>query len=116
METKDQLIKSIQEWVRNDNEIRQLKTEIATRQTTQKRISKELIDTMRTNKIDEFDISNGKIKYSKRNVRKPISKKGLLGILAKYCNGDINKANEINNFIVENREETTVETIVRKIK
>jgi hypothetical protein len=116
METKDQLIKSIQEWVKNDNEIRKLKSEIATRQINQKRISKELIDIMRTNEIDEFDISNGKIKYSKRNVRKPISKKGLLGILSKYCNGDINKATEINNFIVENREETTVETIIRKIK
>ena len=116
METKEQLIKSIQEWVKNDNEIRQLKNEINIRKNTQKRISTELIETMRSNEIDEFDISNGKIKYSKRSVRKPITKKGLLSILSKYCKGDINKAVEINNFIVENREETTVETIVRKIK
>ena len=116
METKEQLIKSIQEWVKNDNEIRQLKNEINIRKNAQKRISTELIETMRSNEIDEFDISNGKIKYSKRSVRKPITKKGLLSILSKYCKGDINKAVEINNFIVENREETTVETIVRKIK
>ena len=103
METKEQLIKSIQDWVKNDNEIRQLKAEITTRKNAQSRISKELIDTMRINEIDEFDISNGKIKYSKRSIRKPITKKGLLSILYKYCNGDINKAVEINNLIVENR-------------
>ena len=89
METKEQLIKSIQEWVKNDNEIRQLNSEIKTRKNAQKRISKDLMDTMRTNEIDEFDISNGKIKYSKRSVRKPITKKGLLSILSKYCKGDI---------------------------
>ena len=83
MDKKDQLIKTIQDWVRLDNEIRKLKKEENIRKTEQKKISCSLMEIMRDNEIDEFDI---------------------------------NKASDLNNFIVENREEVVVETIVRKIK
>jgi len=54
--------------------------------------------------------------YSKKNVKKPITKKNLLSILSKFYKGDISKANEVNEFIIDNREEVVVESIVRKIK
>jgi len=116
MDSKDKLIKSIQDWVRLDNEIRKLKQEEKKRRDEQKQISGNLMTIMRENEIDEFDINNGKLIYSKKNVKKPITKKALLGILSKYYKGDINKATEINDYIISNREEVVVETIVRKIK
>ena len=116
MDSKDKLIKSIQDWVRLDNEIRKLKQEEKKRRDEQKQISVNLMTIMRENEIDEFDINNGKLIYSKKNVKKPITKKVLLGILSKYYKGDINKATEINNYIIDNREEVVVETLVRKIK
>ena len=116
MDSKDKLIKSIQDWVRLDNEIRKLKQEEKKRRDEQKQISGDLMTIMRENEIDEFDINNGKLIYSKKNVKKPITKKVLLGILSKYYKGDINKATEINNYIIDNREEVVVETLVRKIK
>ena len=70
---------------------------------------------MRKNEIDEFDLNDGKIMYTKKSVKKPITKKILLNILSNFYEGDIMKANQINNYIMENREETTVETIVRKV-
>jgi hypothetical protein len=116
MDTKEQLIKTIQDWVRLDNEIRKLKKEEKTRKDNQKKISSELMEIMKKNEIDEVDINNGKLVYSRKNVKKPITKKTLLSILAKFYKGDITKATEINDYIIENREEVTVETIVRKIK
>jgi hypothetical protein len=116
MDTKEQLIKAIQGWVRLDNEIRKLKKEEQIRKDEQKKLSADLMDIMRKNEIDEVDINNGKLIYSKKNVKKPITKKALLGILSKFYKGDIAKATEINDFIVENREEVVVESIVRKIK
>jgi len=116
MESKERLIKTIQDWVRLDNEIRKLKKEEQTRKNDQKKISADLIEIMRKNEIDEFDINNGKLIYSKRNIKKPITKKALLGILSKFYKGDVNKAIEMNDFILDNREETTVESIVMKIK
>jgi hypothetical protein len=116
MDAKEQLIKTIQEWVRLDNEIRKLKSEEKSRKENQKNLSLKLMDLMKSNEIDEVDINNGKLMYSKKNVKKPITKKGLLSILSKFYKGDIAKATEINDFIVENREEVTIESIVRKIK
>lgn len=116
MDSKEELIKSIQVWVRLDNEIRKLKKEEQSRKDEQKKISQNLIDIMRKNDIDQVDINNGKLIYSKKNVKKPITKKNLLSILSKFYKGDISKATEINDFIIGNREEVIVESIVRKIK
>ena len=115
METKQQLVNSIREWVRIDNEMRKLKSETSKRKKEQKKISESLIDVMRKNDIDEFDLNDGKLMYCKRSVKKPITQKILLGILANYYEGDIKKAVDVNNYIMENREEVEVEKISRKM-
>jgi len=114
-DSKNQLINTVKEWVRIDNEIRQLQKEISTRRQDKKRINSLLMDTMKNNKIDCFDINDGQICYTKKNIKKPINNKVLLDILTKYYNGDINQASEINNFIKDNRTEVTKENITRKL-
>jgi len=116
METKDQLIKTIKEWVKMDNDIRTLQKELSLRKNEKKKISTKLMDTMKKNEIDCFDINDGQIYYTKKSVKKPITKKALLNILSNYYEGDVNKANVLNEYILENREETVKETIERKIK
>lgn len=115
METKEQLVKAIRDWVRIDNEMRKLKDEINIRKLEQKNISLNLIEVMRKNQIDEFDLNDGKIMYTKKNVKKPITQKILLDLLSTYYHGDIEKATALNEFIMTNRAATEVETIVRKI-
>jgi len=51
METKDQLVHSIREWVKIDNEIRKLRSEANKRKKTQKKLSESLMDVMRKNQI-----------------------------------------------------------------
>jgi hypothetical protein len=116
METKEHLIGKIKEWVKIDNEMRTLQKELAKRKADKKNISKDLIEVMRKNEIDCFDLNDGQITYCKKNVKKPITKKVLFSILSNYCEGDVEKANEINDYILENREEVVKETVVRKIK
>lgn len=116
METKEQLIITIKEWVKIDNDIRKLQSEIAKRKSEKKGISNNLMNIMKQNEIDCFDINDGQIYYSKKNIKKPITKKVLMNTLSKFYKGDINKATELNNFIIENREEIVKETIERKIK
>jgi hypothetical protein len=115
METKEQLVKTIKDWVKIDNEIRGLNKEINTRKTEKKNLSTLLIETMKKNEIDCFDIKDGQICYTKKNIKKPITKKVLMDILSNFYNGDITKANELNNYIIDNREEVVKETIERKI-
>ena len=73
------------------------------------------MDTMKSNEIDCFDLNDGQICYTKKNVKQPINNKILLEILTKYCNGDLTQASDINNFIKDNRAEITKENITRKI-
>jgi hypothetical protein len=115
METKEQLVKSIKDWVKIDNEIRSLQKEIINRKTEKKHISSDLMTVMKKNEIDCFDINGGQIYYSKKNVKKPITKKVLMNTLSKFYKGDIERANILNEFIQENREEVIKETIERKI-
>ena len=81
---KSQLIQIVKDWVRIDNEIRQLQKEISTRRQEKKRTNDLLMETMKSNEIDCFDLNDGKICYTKRNVKKPINNKVLLDILTKF--------------------------------
>ena len=116
MDSKADLIKYIKEWVKVDNEIRQLKKGETKRKNEQKAISKELMRIMSENEIDEFDLKDGKLVYAKKSVKKPITKKALMDILSKYYEGDVKKAENMNNFIMDNRETKVVESITREIK
>ena len=73
------------------------------------------MDVMKTNEIDEFNINNGKLTYLNKTVKKPITKKNLLEILSKFYKGDTEQAIEINQFILDNREDVVIERLVRKI-
>jgi hypothetical protein len=116
METKEQLTNAIREWVKIDNEIRTLQKEQVKRKQDKKSISAALIEIMKKNEIDAFDIKDGELRYTKKNIKKPITKKILMNILSTYYNGDIAKASKLNDFIIENREEVTKEYIEIKKK
>jgi len=115
LKTKDQLIEKIKEWVKIDNEIRTLKNEQKKRANEKKKVSVELLRVMRENNIDAFDLNDGQILYEKRNTKKPITKTALLSILTTYYKGDAMKAQETNQYILDNRQEVVSEKIVRKI-
>jgi arginine utilization protein RocB len=114
METLDQLKQTVRDWVKLDNEIRALNKEITTRRNDKKDISKRLIEVMRENQLDIFDIKDGQLMYVKKNKKKPITQKQLLSLFSNYYK-DSSKAEELHNYIMDNREEVTEETIQRKI-
>lgn len=115
METLEQLKQTVREWVRLDNEIRALNTEITSRRNDKKIISKSLIDVMRENKLDQFDLKDGQLMYVKKNKKKPITQAQLLTLLSTYYKEDVSKAEEMHTFLMDNREEVVEEKITRKI-
>ena len=70
METKEELIKTIKEWVKMDNDIRKISKELTARKNEKKKLSVKLLDTMKQNEIDCFDINDGQICYTKKNIKK----------------------------------------------
>jgi hypothetical protein len=114
LETKEQLIHKIREWVRVDNEMRAIQKEMAVRRKEKKTISKELMEVMKMNNIDVFDLKDGQLVYASKEVKKPITKAGLLSILSVYFQGNEEKALDLNGFIMDNREVVVKEQLVRK--
>jgi hypothetical protein len=114
-ETKEQLVKIIKEWVNIDNEIRRLQNELNVYKLDKKKTSNDLIEVMKNHEIDCFQINDGKIQYKKQNVKKPLSNKIILKLLNEYYEGNEEKVTELNNFLLENREETIKENIIRKV-
>jgi len=115
MEAKNKLIEIIRDWVKTDNEMRTLKSELSTRKKGKDALSAELMKIMKEEEIDSVDINDGRIEYASRKTKKPITKKLLLNILSTYYNGDTSMASEVNNFILSNREEVVKDVIVRKV-
>ena len=67
---KVELISIIRDWVKNDNEIRELKKQENIRKASNKILNNKLIEIMRSNQLDCFDINDGCILYKKTNVKK----------------------------------------------
>jgi hypothetical protein len=112
--TKEQLVNNIKEWVKIDTEISQLRNDIKERNNKKKLMTESLVNVMKTNNIDCFDINDGSLVYKKNIVKKPINSKMLLSSLQKYYK-DENIAEDLTKYIMDNREEQTKETIKRKI-
>lgn len=115
METKEELMNGVKEWVQTDNEIAKLKAHMKVLNEKKKTLTTQLLDVMKTNDIDCFDIKGGSINYKKNNVKKPISAKTLIGSLTKYYENDPATAEELGKFILNDRETQVKETIKRKV-
>lgn len=115
METKEQLVGNIKEWIKIDNEINQLKNEIKERTNRKKKLTEGLVTVMKSNKIDCFDINGGALVYKQNKVKKGISAKTLLATLQDYYKDDVKTAEELTKYVLDNREEQVKETIRRKV-
>jgi hypothetical protein len=115
METKEQLLNNIKEWIKIDTEIAQLKKEVNDRNKKKKSLTENLMTTMKNNSIDCFDINGGSLIYKTSKVKKPINAKTLLTSLQKYYQNNGQMAEELTKYVLDNREEQVKETIKRKI-
>ena len=115
METKEQLVSNIKEWIQIDTEIAQLKNAIKEKNTRKKHLTDGLVSTMKSNTIDCFDINGGSLVYKKNTVKKPINAKMLLNSLQNYYKDDPKIAEHLTKHVLDSREEQIKETIKRKI-
>jgi hypothetical protein len=115
IENKAQLVQHVREWVRIDNEMRLLQTKLNEKKKEKQQISAGLMTAMKQNEIHEFDLKDGVLMYTQKQVKKPISKKHLLTLLSKYFGGNETKADELNTYIMENREVAVQDKLVHKL-
>ena len=113
--TKEELISTIKEWIKIDNDITKLKIEIKEKNNKKKTLTDNIVSVMKKNSIDCFDINGGALMYKQKKTKKPISAKFLLSELQKYYKEQPEVAKNLTQHLLDNREESIKEEIKRKI-
>jgi hypothetical protein len=115
MSTKEKISQSIKQWLQLEKEISVLQKELKERKILKNNLTNILVDIMKSKDIDCFDSSEGKIIYTKNNIKNTINKKYLLECLEKYFENNPNvPTDEIVKFILDNRTINTKESIRHK--
>jgi hypothetical protein len=114
METKDELIHKITEWIQLDNQIKDKEKIVKKLKQDKKKISELLIETMKKNEIECVNLSENSLLFKKQKVKQSINKKLLQQCLLEYYK-NTEKAEEISQFILDKRTEKTIESIKRKL-
>ena len=113
--SKEKLAQNIKNWLQVDKEIQVLQKELKDRKKKKNDYASTLMQTMKANEIDCFDISEGKIMYTQSNVKKPINKQHLEACLAKYFEKNPNiPTDDVVQYILENRATNVKESIRHK--
>ena len=116
METKEELVRTIKEWVEIDNKMRDLAKQQKILRESKKDITKSLVDTMKSNEIDCFDLNDGQLIYSETKTKAPLNKKNLSLILLQYFGeNQMDRVDDLTKHLLENREEKVRQNVRRKI-
>ncbi len=109
--SKEEITAIVKEWMQTDSEIKTLQKEMKIRRGNMKRASERLIQIMKEREIDAFNVKDGKLMYTQRNVKVAINKKNIVEILSDYFNGDVSRAVEVGHYVMDNRKEIVKEQI-----
>ena len=114
MATKEQLVHLVTEWMESDNSIKNMQKTLKDIRDRKRMLTEQLVNVMKDNEIECFDINDGKLVYSKSKTKQAVSKKVLLDALNKYFCDKPETANELVDHILDSRTEKITETIKRK--
>jgi len=111
---KEILVENVNNWVKLDNDIIKLQKEMRELKKKKTDITNILVEVMRKNNVDSFDMKEDSLLYKKTIIKQPINKKMLLDALQKFYSDDTNIAEKLVEHVLEQRQTKTKETIKRK--
>ena len=75
MDNNNKIVEYVKQWVKLDNEMRHLREEANKRRNIKDNISKSLLNLMKNNEIDSFDIKDGRLESVTRKTKNRYQKK-----------------------------------------
>ncbi len=112
---REHLIDNVKKWIDLDEELKTLRKKARQLREEKKDLTSSLVSIMKNNDIDCFDVNDGQLIRTTRQVKTPLSKKHLLTSLAQYFQNDPKVVKELGGFIMNSRSSKTKEDIRRKI-
>ncbi len=113
--SKEEMIGHIKKWIQYDNDIKNLQNELKAKKEIRKQHTEQLVNIMKSNEIDCFDVNNGKLMYTRTKVKAPLNKSQMIQTLMEYFNNDEPRVRELEDRLMSARKEKITETIRRKI-
>ncbi len=95
--------KLVHQWLSYDDDIRQLKKTEKEITEAKKQLQEPIMAFMARNNIEDCNTSNGKLKYSVSQIKKPINRQYLLDKIGTFMNNR-SRAEELTVFLYDNRE------------
>ncbi len=111
---KQAVVTDIKEWLGLDQEIRAINRQLKEKRAEKRQITDSLVTVMRSHEIDCFDVTSGKLLYTRRKIKGPLSKKHLVTSLLQYFSNDPSVAKELGEYILASRAEKVKEGIRHK--
>ena len=111
---KETLLENVKDWISLDDKIKNLGKLLKEARLDKKQITDTLLETMKSNEIDCFDLAGGnKLIYQKTKTKKSLSKKHLLDAIREFTKNEA-QAKSMSDYILNSREEQIKENIRRK--
>jgi hypothetical protein len=112
MDAKTDLLINVKEWLKIDEEISSLQSEVREKKKAKKALSDIILHVMKDNNAGILNCSEGSLKCVQNKVKKPINDKTLDVILKQYFKTN-EEAESVKKYILENRE-VEIKEIVKK--
>lgn len=94
MTTREDVLQAIRRWHSVETEIKALNSKLRALRDERKKASDALLEIMRDNEVDAFELDNSKIRSSKRKVRSALTAKSLRTALTQYFQDDASVSSE----------------------
>lgn len=106
----------IKEWLSIDDEIEKLNKALRERKKKKKELQEFITNFMKSKEIPHFNINDGQLILTETKQKKPLSKALLFTLCNKYFNNNSHQANNLVDFIQDNRGSSTSNKLRRKKK
>lgn len=107
------VVDSVKEWFKIDNELRVLQAEIKLRKERKKDLTDALVNVLRDSDIDGWNTKEGKLEYVKTKTKTSLNKQHIKAALARFIKND-EQVDAMTQFIYESRGVKEKESIKRK--
>ena len=101
---KEELESIVKEWLSIDDEISKINIALKERKKKKQELTNFIMDFMKGHEIPFFNINNGKLIITESKQKKPLNKDTMLKLTTTFFNNSIEDANNLINFLNQNRE------------
>jgi len=113
--TRTELVENVKKWIALDKEIHTMKRTLKERIAAHKSLAATIIQIMKSDSVDSYNIAGGAIIHKQRRSKRAISKKYLESEIYKYFVTDPSGAQNILETILNNRGEIVKDCLERKV-